>query len=128
MAKTYYLENALLNAVLRVTAWSPPAAVFLALFTATPGPSGGGTEVAGNGYARKAITFAEPVNGSMASDAEVVFDEATGGGWGTIPYFAIFDDVAAGNMLYYGSLTSSRTINVGEQLKFVAGGVTLVES
>src|ERR1035438_7198725 len=45
MAKSYYLDNAFLNTGLRATAYTPPVTVYCALFTATPGPSGDGTEV-----------------------------------------------------------------------------------
>ena len=127
MAKTYYLENALLNEVLRATAYTPPATVYIALFTATPGPAGGGTEVAGNAYARQSASFSAPTNGSLTNSADVTFPQATGA-WGTISYFGIFDDPAAGNLLYYGSLTASKTIASGDQLKFAAGGITVTES
>ena len=128
MAKSYYLDNAFLNAALRGTAYAAPPAVYCALFTVTPGPSGGGTEVNGNGYARTAVTFSAPTNGSMTNSADCTFPQATGGGWGTIAYFGIFDDPNAGNLLYYGSLTSSKTINSGDQLKFASGAITTTES
>ena len=128
MAKSYYLDNAFLNAGLRATAYTPPPTVYCALFTVTPGPSGGGMEVTGNGYARTAITFGAQANGSMTNSADRTFPQATGAGWGTIAYFAIFDDPNTGNMLYYGSLTASKTINSGDQLKFAAGGMTVTES
>ena len=128
MAKSYYLDNAFLSAALTATAYTSPPAVYCALFTVTPGPSGGGTEVNGNGYARTAVVFSAPVNGSATNSADCTFPQATGAGWGTIAYFAIFDDPNTGNMLYYGSLTSAKTINSGDQLKFAAGGITTTES
>ena len=128
MAKTYYLENALLSEVLRNVNYVPPTAVYVALFTATPGPGGGGTEVAGGmAYARQAAAFSAPTNGSLTNSADVTFPQATGA-WGTISYFGLFDDPSAGNLLYYGSLTASKTIASGDQLKFAAGGITVTES
>lgn len=128
MAKSYYLDNAFLSAALMATAYAPPATVYCALFTTTPGPAGGGVEVTGNGYARTPITFGAPANGVMTNSADCTFPQASGGGWGTIAYFAIFDSATTGNMLYYGSLTASKTINSGDQLKFAAGGMTVTES
>jgi len=128
MAKSYYLDNAMLNAVLANTAYTSPATVYVALFTATPGPSGGGTEVSGNGYARQPVTFGAPANGSMTNSSTCTFPQATGGGWGTIGYFGIFDNASAGNLLYYGALTASKTINSGDQLQFAVGGITVTES
>ncbi|MCX6622086.1 MAG: hypothetical protein NTY38_13660 [Acidobacteria bacterium] len=126
MSKTDFLEDSLLNHVLRNTAYTPAATVYVGLFTATPGEAGGGTEVTGNNYARKAVTFGAPSAGTITNSADVVFDQASGS-WGTISYFALFDALANGNMLYYGALTSSKTINSGDQLKFAAGGITVTE-
>src|SRR5580692_11276739 len=101
MAKTYYLDNALLNAVLIDTSYTSPTAVYVGLYTVTPSPSGGGTEVSGSAYARQAVTFGTPTSGSLSNSAAVTFPAATGSGWGTISYFGIWDDVSTGNLLYY---------------------------
>jgi len=126
VSKTNFLEDSLLDHVLRATAYSAPTDVYIGLFTVTPGEAGGGTEVTGNNYARKAVTFGAPSAGSIANNADVVFDQASGS-WGTISYFALFDALTSGNMLYYGALTSSKTINSGDQLKFASGGITITE-
>jgi len=49
--KSDYLENKVLDHVLRNTSYTPPATVYLGLFTANPTDAGGGTEVSGNAYA-----------------------------------------------------------------------------
>jgi hypothetical protein len=127
MAKSSYLDNALLNAVLVNTTYTSPATVYVALYTATPGPGGGGTEVSGGSYARTACTFSAASGGSLSNSANCTFPQATAS-WGTIAYFGIFDNATAGNLLYYGSLTASKTINSGDQLQFAAGGITVTES
>ena len=66
MAKSYYLDNALLEAALRAVSYTSPATVYVALYTAAPGPTGGGTEVSGGSYARTACTF------GAASNVEVI--------------------------------------------------------
>jgi len=119
-AMTDYLENALANHVLRHVAYSSPAAVYVALFTVAPGETGGGTEVSGGGYARQAVTFGAPSNGTVTNSADVTFPVATAN-WGTIVAFAIFDAATAGNMLIYGNLTSSKTVNSGDQFRFPSG-------
>ena len=128
MAKSTYLENTLLNLVLNNTAYTPPAAVYVELYTVSPGPGGGGTPVSGNGYTRMQATFSPASNGTMVNSANVVFPQATGSGWGAISYFGIFDDPNAGNMLYYGALTAPKTIGAGDQLQFAASGITVTES
>jgi hypothetical protein len=130
MAKSYYLEDNLLNYVLNNTLYTAPTAVYLALYTVSPGPSGGGTEVStsGTGYARQAVTCGTASSGSITTNADIVFPTATGSGWGTIAYAGIFDDPTTGNLLYYGALTTSKVINVGDQLKIASGTLTLTES
>jgi hypothetical protein len=117
---TDYLENALANHVLRNVAYTSPSAVYVGLFTVAPGETGGGTEVSGGGYARQAVTFGAPSNGTVTNSADVTFPVATAS-WGTIVAFAIFDAASGGNMLIYGSLTSSKSVGSGDQFKFPAG-------
>lgn len=46
-----YLENKLIDHVLRNTAYTPPATVYLALYTTDPTDADSGTEVSGGGTA-----------------------------------------------------------------------------
>ena len=55
------------GAATRPTAW------YIALFTAAPSDSGGGTEVSGSGYAREAVTFSAA---SSPQQQEPVFRDA----------------------------------------------------
>ena len=119
-----YLENALINGTLRATNYTAPATVYVGLFTTDPTDAGSGTEVSGNGYARKSATFAAPSNGASTTDADIQFDQATGD-WGTVTHFAIFDALTTGNMLYHGALTTSKTIETGDVFKIATGGLTV---
>jgi hypothetical protein len=120
-----YLENALLNATLRNTTYTSPATVYAGLFTTDPTDAGSGSEVSGGSYARKAITFAAPSNGVTTNSAAACeFDQATGS-WGTITHFGIFDALTTGNLLYYGALTTSKTIASGDVFKFATSSVTV---
>ena len=126
MAKSYYLDNAVLSAVLDGVAYTSPTQVLVALYTAAPGPGGGGSEVTGDpAYARTPATFGSPTNGTLTNNASVTFPQATAA-WGTIVAFALFDQL--GNMLYYGLLSASKTINTGDQLTFAVGGLTVTET
>ena len=127
MAKSYYLDNAVLQAVLAAVQYTSPSAVYVALYTAAPGPTGGGTEVTGGSYARNACTFGAASNGSLTNSGACTFAQASAG-WGTITSFGIFDLASGGNLLYYGNLTASKTINSGDQLTFAIGGITVTES
>lgn len=126
--KTNYLEDALINHVLRNTALTSPVTVYVALFTAAPGEAGGGTEVSGNAYARQAIAFDAPSPAGETQNTSVItFPQASPIAWGTITDFAIFDALTVGNMLYYGTLDASVVINADDQFRFAAGAVQVDE-
>lgn len=129
-----YLEDALLDHVLRNTAFTSPTAVYVGLFTI--GDSAGdntdlleeGTltnEISGNGYARKAATFSAASGGSITTSGNITFDPASGGDWGTITHIAILDAASAGNVLFYGALTTSKTIEDGDTFQITAGNLTV---
>jgi hypothetical protein len=126
-AKTTYLSNALLNAVLRNVAFTSPTTVYAGLHTAQANPEAGTvTEVAGGSYARQAVPFAAPSGGICANNADVVFPIASAN-WGTIMGGGIYDAVTAGNLLYYGTLTVAKTINTSDQFKFLTGALSAQE-
>ena len=118
---TDYTENALLNHLLRNVALTSPAAVYFALFTVAPTDAGGGTEVAGSGYARQAITFGAPSGGAVANTAAVSFT-AAGGNFGTVLAVGIFDALTAGNMLAWDGIASA-VINDGDTINFPIGDI-----
>jgi len=126
-AKSDYLEDNILNHVLRNVAYTSPTTVYLALFTAAPTDVGGGTEVSGGSYARQTVTFAAPISGAVANSGAVTFPLATAN-WGTIVAAALFDAVSAGNMLYYGALATSKVVDTNDQISFANGSVTVSET
>ena len=125
--KSDYLENKILEHVLKNTAYTSPATVYMALFTATPSDSGGGTEVSGSAYARTAVTFGAAASGAIANSAAVEFPVASGGNWGTITHFGIFDASSGGNLLYWAALSASKVVNDGEQFKVAIGDLDVTE-
>lgn len=134
MTNTDYLENAILNHVFRgVTYPSPSATLFLGLFTSAPGETGGGTEVAGNGYARQSISFAAPgapgtgTAGQILNSNNIVFPVATPSGWGTITHGAIFDASTAGNMLRFAAVGTPKLVGAGDAPNFPIGSVLLTQ-
>ena len=123
-ALSNYLENALINATLRNTAYSSPATVYVGLFTTDPTDAGTGTEVTGGSYTRKAITFGAPSNGVSVNSVAVEFDQATAS-WGTVTHFGILDASTSGNLLYHGALTASKVIDDGDVFKFAISAVSV---
>lgn len=123
-AKSNYLENLVLDWVLGGSTPTRPAARYLALFTAAPGETGGGTEATGGSYARQTVAFAAAASGSSSNSADVNF---TGMPAATITHFGIFDASTAGNLLYYGAFTASKTVNSGDTLTVPSGSLTVSE-
>lgn len=119
-----YLENALINAVLRNTTYTSPATVYVGLYTSDPTDANIGTEVSGNAYARQAVTFDAPSNGVTQNSAAVEFPQATGS-WGTVAYIGILDAATSGNLLFHTALDVSKTIDTGDVFRISTGALTV---
>ena len=119
-----YLENALVNAVLRNTAYTSPTTVYLALYTSDPTDADSGTEVSGSAYARQAITFGAPSNGVTTNSAAIEFPQATGS-WGTITHVGIRDALTTGNLLFHTPLDASKTIATGDVFRIAIGSLSV---
>jgi hypothetical protein len=130
-SKSNTLENALLDHVLGGGDYTRPATVYVALFTAAPSDSGGGTEVTGGSYARASVTnngtnWPAASGGAKSNGTDITFVTASAN-WGTIVAMGIFDASTSGNLLYWADLTVSKAINNGDTAKFVAGEIDVTE-
>lgn len=132
-AASNYLENKLLDHVLKNTSYSQPSFLYLALFTNTSGNAATNLEAgtltdevstSGTGYGRTAITFAAASGGSAASSATVTFSTATAN-WGTITHVAIMDAATSGNVLFWGAVTTSKVIETGDSFQVTSGNLTI---
>lgn len=139
-AMSDYLENKLVDHILRGTSFTAPTNTYVALFTAAPSDSGGGTEVTGGSYARVTMSAAgatwantqasgtgvsSGTGGQTSNSAAITFPSPTAN-WGTITHFGIFDASSAGNLLFHGALTTSKTVNNGDAApQFNAGALTI---
>jgi hypothetical protein len=91
---------------------------------------------AGVGYARQVVAFNAAVatdstpphdpggdgNGPAlaTNDGDVDFGPCTTTNWGTITHIGLYDDSAAGNLLVYGEVATSKLIEVGDSLTVFA--------
>jgi len=121
-----YAEKLLLDWMMTTGSATRPTAWYVALYTAAPSDSGGGTEVSGNGYSRQSATFDAATSGAgTTSNAGAVAFTASGGNWGTITHIGIHDASTSGNLLWSGSMTASKTVNDGDTLEFAIGNIDL---
>jgi hypothetical protein len=132
-AKTNYLEDRVLDRVLRNNAdfaYTFPATVYAALFTADPGEAGTLTsEVSGGSYARQSVAFSAISTGTgTTSNASLVTFPTASASWGTVTHVGIMDASTAGNMLYFGALTASKTVGSGDVVSIQAAAISVSET
>lgn len=142
-AKSNYLENKIIDWLFRGQTFTPPATLYVALFTVAPSDTGGGTEVTGGAYARVAVTSSlanwagtqsagstvasSGTGGTTSNNAAITFPAPTAN-WGSIVAFGIFDAATAGNLLIYGTLNTAKTVNNGDAApSFPAAALTYQE-
>lgn len=91
-------------------------------------------EVSGSGYARVSVAnnstnwpAAEgATTGVKQNGTAITFPTATGS-WGTINQFAILNEETGGQVLFWGDLSSPKTIGDGDTASFSAGALTITE-
>jgi len=139
-AFTDYLENKLLDHVLRGLTYAMPTGIFLGLFTTPSSDAGPGTEVGGGSYARVQVGPSQSAwtatqggtsgassgtTGQSGNAADAAFPSPTAA-WGTVTHFGLFDAASGGNLLFQGALAAAKTINAGDAApKFLAGALTV---
>lgn len=126
-AMSDYLEGKLLDHIFRTATFTKPTTLAVALFTAAPSDSGGGTEVTGGSYARATLNpldanWSAPSsgNGATANIGAITFATPTAN-WGTVTHFGLFDATSGGNLLIWGSLSPAAIINIGDTVSFQPG-------
>lgn len=128
-AMSDWLENGLVDFILRAQTLTLPANLHFALFTAAPSDSGGGTEVTGGSYARVSVarslanfagtqsagsTTASTGTGGVTSNNNAITFPAPTANWGVVTHWGVFDASSGGNLVFHGALTTSKTVNNGD--------------
>ncbi|WP_406122949.1 hypothetical protein OHQ89_12385 [Streptomyces canus] len=115
-------ENRCLDFILGLTSTAPTAPLKVALVTAAGSDTVAGTEVTGGSYARQSLTVPAASSGATSNSADVVF---TGMPATTVVGVEIWDSAGTPVRLWYGTLAASRTVAAGDELRLVAGSLTL---
>lgn len=117
-----------------------PATLYVALLTAAPSDTGGGTEVSGGSYARVAVTSSlanwagtqgagttvasSGTSGTTSNNNSITFPAPTAN-WGSITHAAVYDASSGGNLIAHGALGTAKTVNNGDPApSFAAGALT----
>jgi hypothetical protein len=125
MSFSNFLETEILDHVFAGAAYTAPTTLYLALFTAAPGETGGGTEVttSGTAYARETVAFTTTGN-TTSNNASVEYSTATAT-FGTVTHVGVFDAATAGNLMAYAALSSSKTIDTGDVFRVPTGDLDI---
>ena len=123
MSFTNFLETEILDHVFAGAAYTAPSQHYLGLFTAAPGEAGGGTELSGSAYVRKAVNFATS-GATTSNNAAIEFPTATGS-WGTVTHVGVFDAATSGNLMAYATLSSSKAIATGDVFRVPSGDLDI---
>ena len=116
-----YYEDALLDC-LRNQSDAVVAAVYMQLHTGDPGSTC--TSNVAQHTARVQVTFGSAAASGLISDtAAVTFSSLTTDE--TISYISTWDHTSTGNALYYGALTTAKSVNTGDTLEFAIGDVDI---
>ena len=135
-----YLENKLVDQLFRAQSAPATSTLYVALYTAAPSDTGGGTEVTGGSYARVAVTsslanwagtqsagsttVSSGTSGATSNNNSITFPTPTAT-WGTVTHFAIYDATSGGNELFWGALTIAKTVNPGDTVSFPAASLSV---
>lgn len=136
-----YLENKLADFLFRGVSYTPPATLYIALCTAAPTDASTGstiTEVTGGNYARQSIASnttnwfttngdnaatSSGTNGTVGNSTAILWSSVT---WSaTVTDVAICDALTGGNVLFYSTLQSSKTIAPTDSLSFAINSLTI---
>jgi hypothetical protein len=138
-----YLENALIDHIFRTRTWAKPTALYLALYTSAPTDAGGGTEVAGGGYARVNLA---PGNANWTATQGGTSGDSSGTGgattnavliqfpppianWGTVTHFGIVTAASGGSLLIWDAIASPLIVmSGGPGPSFPAGSLRITVS
>lgn len=119
------VENALLDLLLRGTAYTVTTPIKARLMTANGTDSANGTELGtSGGYTAlgQTITFGSPAaSGSISNTAACTWTNMPAT---TIVGLELWDDGGTPKRLWWGSLAASKTVGSGDTFEFAIGAVT----
>lgn len=136
--KYEYWSQKLLNQMFGGTAYTFPTTLYFALFSATPSVSATGTEATGTSYARASLACnttnwpaisgtTTTITNNVAATYATCTDAA---GWSSgvnMVAAGIMDALTAGNLLYWGALTTAKAVLNGDTAQFAIAAITVQE-
>ena len=111
-----YLADRLRDHLWRGITYTPPDTLYFALFHTVPTSSGGGAELAGNGYTRVAMArsgsvWSAPGTGATENATAITWPPATAD-WLDIKAVVVLDAASGGNLLAIGAVPLTGGVGV----------------
>lgn len=116
MSISDYAELKLLDAVFNNISFAVPTP-HVSLHTADPGEDGA-NECTGGSYVRQAGSFGAAAGGAVSNDALIEFTDMPAC---TLTHAGVWDAASAGNFLWGGALSASKTVNAGDTAQIAIG-------
>ena len=126
MAFSNYMENEILDWINGGAFPTQPSATWVQLFNGSPTDTGlSGTAL----YSRVAVasggwTTTTGATATITNTATLTITSSAASS-ATADYVGVFDASTSGNLLFHGLLATSKTIAVGDEVKFNASSLTL---
>ena len=127
MNTTYFLNLVAGNIMKTKTTPAIPGKMYLGLSRTAPTLEGRNVSepATSAGYARVELTnLSEPAKGVVTNQTSIDFNESTAE-WGIVTHFVIFDAESGGNLLMYGELSTSRSVETATIMTIKAGSLNL---
>lgn len=132
-----YLENGVIQHVLRGVPLPQPATIYVALFTADPTdanvtanevqvaawPAYARQDAAGGGAISSG--WSAPANGVTSNAKAVTYPANNGAGSVVVTHVGLYDAISGGNLLFQSALPSSKTLSPGDVLAFAIGSLSV---
>ena len=126
MAFSNYLEDQITGWINGTTFDTAPTATFVQLYSQDPTDAGSAT---GALYTRISVASGGWTRGTggagTLSNTGVITITSSAASGATATHVAVFNAITGGNLLFYGALSASKSIGVGDEVKFNALQLTL---
>lgn len=121
MTISNFLENELLDTLDGAGSAYSASATYLKLHVGDPGENGTGNPATETG--REDVTFGVAASGSKVSTATVEWTLVAA--TETYTHWSLWDNVSAGNCLWYGALSASAAVTAGDTFEITSLTLTL---
>jgi len=123
MSISNYAELKVLEHTTGKTSWTMPTNLYVQLHTAEPDEDGLGDEALNTD--RKVLTWATASSGSIATTGTPSAEWTSIADAETYTHWSLWDAASAGNCVWYGALSSSASVAIGDTFQITTLTLTL---